>query len=68
MIEAVYLGLRTADGVDDALFAERFGCRVDEAFPEAVVSCRPQLQKVDGCWCFDLDGWLLFDTLILNFF
>jgi oxygen-independent coproporphyrinogen-3 oxidase len=68
MIEAVYLGLRTVDGVDDALFAERFGCRVDEAFPEAVVSCRPQLQKVDGYWCFDLDGWLLFDTLILNFF
>ncbi len=68
MIETLYLGLRTLKGVDDAAFAEQFGCRVDEAFAQAVERCRPQLQKVDGHWRFDLDGWLLFDSLILNFF
>lgn len=68
MIETLYLGLRTADGVDDVLFAKRFGCCVEEAFAQAVKRCRPQLQKIDGHWRFDLDGWLLFDTLILNFF
>lgn len=68
MIETMYLGLRTADGVDDLAFAGRFGCRVDEAFPQAIKSCSPQLQKSGNRWRFDLDGWLLFDTLVLNFF
>ena len=68
MIETLYLGLRTLKGVDDLAFSDRFGCRVDEAFAQAVERCRPQLQKVDGHWRFDLDGWLLFDSLILNFF
>ena len=68
MIETLYLGLRTADGVNDTAFAERFGCRVEEAFPQAIERCRPRLRKADGHWRFDLDGWLLFDTLILNFF
>jgi oxygen-independent coproporphyrinogen-3 oxidase len=68
MIETLYLGLRTLEGVDDDDFAARFGCRVDEAFAQAVERCRPHLQKRDGRWSFDLDGWLLFDSLILNFF
>ncbi len=68
MIETLYLGLRTAAGVDDASFAKRFGCRVEETFPLAIERCQPHLQKVDGRWQFDLNGWLLFDTLILNFF
>ena len=68
MIETLYLGLRTADGVDNIAFAERFGCTVEEAFPQAIERCQPQLQKVDNRWRLDLDGWLLFDTLILNFF
>lgn len=68
MIETLYLGLRTSVGVNDDAFAARFGCRVDEAFPLAIERCRPQLRKHAGHWRFDLDGWLLFDTLIQNFF
>ena len=68
MIEALYLGLRTSDGVDDNVFSERFGCSVEDAFPQAIERCQPHLQKVDGRWRFDLEGWLLFDTLLLHFF
>jgi oxygen-independent coproporphyrinogen-3 oxidase len=32
MIEAVFLGLRMAEGIDTALFEERFGCRFAERF------------------------------------
>jgi oxygen-independent coproporphyrinogen-3 oxidase len=68
MIETLYLGLRTSDGVEDARFVHTFGCRIEDAFEQAIRRCRPQLQKVDNSWRFDLDGWLLFDSLILNFF
>ena len=68
MIETIYLGLRTADGVDDHAFADRFGCSVEVAFPQAIERCQPQLQKVGGHWRFDLEGWLLYDTLLLHLF
>jgi len=68
MAETLYLGLRTAAGVDDAAFTRRFGCSVAEAYPQAVARCAPHLHCSDGCWRLDLDGWLLFDTLLQHFF
>ena len=38
MFESVMLGLRTSEGVDEALFAERFGITPSERYPEAVAA------------------------------
>jgi len=67
MSETLYLGLRTAAGVSEAAFAERFGVGVAAAFPAAMARCGERLRLVDGCWRFDLDGWLLYDHLIAHF-
>ncbi len=68
MVETLYLGLRTAQGVDEEAFAATFGCGVAEAFPEGVRRAGARLALADGYWRFDLAGWLLFDHLILPFF
>jgi oxygen-independent coproporphyrinogen-3 oxidase len=68
MAETLYLGLRTADGVGEAEFRDRFDCGIVEAFPEAVRRASPHLALgEDGRWRFDLDGWLLFNHLITPF-
>lgn len=67
MSETLYLGLRTAEGVAEAGFVERFGCGVAEAFPEALSRLGERLVRKAGRWRFDLAGWLLFDHLILPF-
>lgn len=67
MAETLYLGLRTAEGVSEAEFRARFGCGVGEAFPEAVAQTADHLRLRDGRWRISLDGWLLFDHLILPF-
>ena len=68
MAETLYLGLRTAAGVDEAAFCARFGCGVAAAFPAAVRRCGERLTlHGDGRWRFDLAGWLLFDHLITPF-
>jgi oxygen-independent coproporphyrinogen-3 oxidase len=68
MAETLYLGLRTAEGVDEAAFRARFGDGVATAFPEAVRRSAARLSlHDDGRWRFDLDGWLLFDHLIVPF-
>jgi oxygen-independent coproporphyrinogen-3 oxidase len=67
MSETLYLGLRTAQGVDDAAFASRFGCSVAAAFPAAVRRLGDYLQGEGGQWRLSLDGWLLYDHLIQEF-
>lgn len=68
MSETLYLGLRTRKGIDDATFRARFGCGVAEAYPQAVEKLRPWLSLMDGHWQLTLDGWLLYDRLIQEFF
>jgi oxygen-independent coproporphyrinogen-3 oxidase len=67
MAETLYLGLRTAAGVNNEPFRQRFGLGVAEAFPEAIEKAGRHLRLKDGNWIFDLDGWLLYDHLITPF-
>jgi oxygen-independent coproporphyrinogen-3 oxidase len=67
MAETLYLGLRTAAGVDDDRFRQRFGLGVAEAFPAAIEKAGRHLRLRAGKWAFDLDGWLLYDHLITPF-
>ena len=53
--------------MEEAAFRERFGAGVAEAFPEGVRRAGERLSLRDGRWRFDLDGWLLFDHLIIPF-
>jgi oxygen-independent coproporphyrinogen-3 oxidase len=65
--ETLYLGLRTADGVSDQTFRQRFGCSVAEAFPQAVAKLQPWLDGSAGHWRMTVAGWLLYDRLIQEF-
>ncbi len=67
MAETLYLGLRTAAGIDESAFAAHFGAGVAQAFPAAVRRCGERLSLVAGRWRFDLEGWLLYDHLISAF-
>lgn len=67
MSETLYLGLRTAQGVDGAAFAARFGCSIDAAFPAAIHRLGSYLQLEAGQWQLSLEGWLLYDHLIKEF-
>jgi oxygen-independent coproporphyrinogen-3 oxidase len=67
MAETLYLGLRTAEGVSDTAFFQRFGRSIAEVFPVAIARCGDRLHHEGGRWHFDLDGWLLYDHLIANF-
>ena len=67
MAETLYLGLRTAAGVNEDRFRQRFGLGVAEAFPAAVEKAGRHLRLQGEGWTFDLDGWLLYDHLITPF-
>jgi oxygen-independent coproporphyrinogen-3 oxidase len=67
MAETLYLGLRTAAGVNEDRFRQRFGLGVAEAFPAAVEKAGRHLRRQGEGWTFDLDGWLLYDHLITPF-
>lgn len=67
MSETFYLGLRTAEGVDDRDFTVRFGESPAEVFPPAIARAGSHLRHENGHWTFDLSGWLIFDHLILPF-
>jgi len=68
MRETVYLGLRTAEGLSEATFRQRFGLGLATAFPEAVDQLAGQLALRKGRWSLDWTSWLLFDHLIQAFF
>lgn len=65
--ETVYLALRTRYGVSDAALRQRFGCTLQDAFPEALASCAQWLSRSNGRWSLSPSGWLLYDRLILPF-
>lgn len=65
--ETLYLGLRTAEGVDDRDFTTRFGESLAEVFAPAIARAGSHLRHKDGRWTLDLSGWLIFDHLILPF-
>ena len=67
MSEAVYLALRTAEGVVDSAFLTLFGLPFEKAFPEAIAHCEPYLCHPSGRWHFTPQGWLLYDHLIQHF-
>jgi oxygen-independent coproporphyrinogen-3 oxidase len=67
MAETLYLGLRTAEGVDVRLFQERFGDSIEALFPEAVQRCGSYLRQDGDRLHFTLQGWLLYDHLISLF-
>lgn len=67
MAETLYLGLRTADGVDEEGFRARFGTGVSETFPAAVRGAGDHLTLRNGRWLLDLEGWLLFNHFIVPF-
>ncbi|MGE4343203.1 MAG: radical SAM family heme chaperone HemW [Geoalkalibacter sp.] len=67
MAETLYLGLRTAEGVNARLFQERFGDSIDSLFPEAIQRCGSCLQQDGDRLHFTLQGWLLYDHLISLF-
>jgi oxygen-independent coproporphyrinogen-3 oxidase len=65
--ETVYLALRTRHGITDTELRQRFGCSLQEAFPEALAASAQWLFNDNGRWSFTPPGWLLFDRLILPF-
>jgi coproporphyrinogen III oxidase-like Fe-S oxidoreductase len=65
--ETVYLALRTRHGITDTELRQRFGCTLQEAFPEAITASAQWLFNDNGRWSFTPSGWLLFDRLILPF-
>ncbi len=67
MRETIYLALRTRRGITDNELQQRFGCTLQDTFPEAIASSAPWLINDDGRWSFTPAGWLLFDRLILPF-
>lgn len=67
MSETLYLGLRTASGVDDTAFRIRFGCGVAAAYPAAVDRLKPWLNLEAGRWRLTVAGWLLYDRLVQEF-
>jgi len=68
MKETLYLGLRTAQGVCERSFRMRFGVGVREAFPEAVDRLGKNLCLEEGWWRMRVEGWLIYDRLIQEFF
>jgi len=65
--ETIYLALRTRNGISDSELQQRFGCTLQEAFPEAVAASAPWLIYNNGRWTLTPAGWLIFDRLILPF-
>ncbi len=65
--ETIYLALRTRHGITDTELQQRFGCTLQEAFPEAIDASAQWLTNDHGRWALSPSGWLLFDRLILPF-
>lgn len=65
--ETIYLALRTRRGISDGELQQRFGCTLQEAFPEAVEASAQWLVNDAGRWSLAPPGWLIFDHLILAF-
>lgn len=67
MVETLYLGLRTSDGVDRTDFAQKFGSFPEVAFPAAFHSLGSKLHLEKNRYFFNPEEWLLYDHLISHF-
>jgi oxygen-independent coproporphyrinogen-3 oxidase len=67
MSETLYLGLRTADGIDNQQFSRQFGQHPEQVFARAFTQIAPWLETKDGTQRLSLDGWLIYDQLIQHF-
>ncbi len=67
MAETLYLALRTSDGINRAVFKQKFGASLEEAFPQALDHLRSHLQQKDDRYFFTVESWLLYDHLISHF-
>lgn len=67
MSESLYLGLRTAEGMDEEAFALRFGEPLSEVFSSALKKLSPHLLRSQGRLTLNLAGWLVYDHLIAEF-
>ncbi len=67
MSEYCYLALRTRDGLDLETFRNRFHRDAESYFAAALSQCRGYLEKKGANLHFNLDGWLIYDTLISHF-
>ena len=68
MSETLYLGLRTADGIDSQEFRHQFGQRPEQVFARAFEHIAPWVESTTaGRHRLNLDGWLIYDQLIQHF-
>ena len=69
MKEYIYLALRTSNGVDLQEFERKFNRHLKEVFTAALNKTGHYLDSHSrpNCYCFDLNGWLLYDHLISHF-
>ncbi|PLX74009.1 MAG: coproporphyrinogen III oxidase [Desulfuromonas sp.] len=67
MAEMLYLGLRTDRGVDAETFRAAFGVDLQMRYADAIARCDDMLVCEEGRWRFNIDGWLLFNTLLSHF-
>lgn len=68
MVETLYLALRTSDGLSRQDFYQRFGEYPEHEFPAQFFRLADRLRLDNNRWRFDLQGWLLYDHLISEFF
>ncbi len=67
MREYVYLALRTAEGVAEADFEQRFAVPFATAFAEILPGLSGQIVHEPGRWFFPWKSWLIYDHLIARF-
>lgn len=67
MKEYVYLALRTNTGIDLEEFQQKFGCRVEQVFSDAINKVKKYLRFNNGHCYFAAEGWIIYDHLISNF-
>lgn len=65
--EAVYLALRTADGLDAKVFHDCFGEDFESMFADEIGKSAPWLYHEEARWRLQVDGWLIFDHLVSRF-
>jgi len=67
MAETLYLGFRTSAGVNGLEFKSRFGVDIADSWPDAIRRCGDKLSYDGQFWRLNLDGWLLFNSLLSPF-
>lgn len=65
--EAIYLALRTRDGIDIASFVERFGVDPMIEFSATIDKHRSYFDATDNKLTLNLEGWLLYNHIITDF-